>query len=95
MIIRTDHTDIRACSDFDGIGKTPIGLEDVSKYPNLIAELLKRGWSDKEVAGVASENLLRVLNKAEQVSKSMKGERPAMDIFKGRDDLHRRGFPEL
>ena len=41
-------------SDFDGIEDVPEGLEDVSKYPNLIAELLRRGWSDAEVMGLTS-----------------------------------------
>ncbi|CAO3695299.1 unnamed protein product [Umbelopsis ramanniana] len=47
-------------SDFNGIDLTPVGLEDVSKYPYLIAELLKRGWSDEDVKGVAGANLLRI-----------------------------------
>lgn len=41
-------------SDFDGIDAVPEGLEDVSKYPNLVTELLRRGWSDKEVMGLTS-----------------------------------------
>lgn len=44
-------------SDFDGIEDVPEGLEDVSKYPNLIAELLRRGWSDAEVMGLTSGEL--------------------------------------
>jgi membrane dipeptidase len=40
-------------SDFDGIPSTPEGLEDVSKYPSLITELIKRGWSDREIVGLA------------------------------------------
>ncbi|KAJ1311016.1 hypothetical protein OPQ81_009522 [Rhizoctonia solani] len=47
-------------SDFDGIEVVPEGLEDVSKYPALFAELLRRGWSRAELEGLASKNFLRV-----------------------------------
>ena len=47
-------------SDFDGVEHVPVGLEDVSGYPNLIAELLSRGYSDEDVRKVCGENLLRV-----------------------------------
>src|SRR2546422_8063613 len=47
-------------SDFDGITKVPVGLEDVSKFPDLIAELLRRGWSEQDVKKVAGLNALRV-----------------------------------
>lgn len=45
----------------------PQGLEDVSKVPSLVAELLRRGWTDIEVKAALGENLLRVLRKAEEV----------------------------
>lgn len=45
----------------------PEGLEDVSKYPNLIAELIRRDWTEKEVKAAMGNNLLRVLRRAEQV----------------------------
>ncbi len=48
-------------SDFDGIDIVPAGLEDVSCYPNLTAELLHRGWSETDVRKVLGENVLRVL----------------------------------
>ncbi|KAI8576746.1 hypothetical protein K450DRAFT_255381 [Umbelopsis ramanniana AG] len=54
-------------SDYNGIDLTPVGLEDVSKYPYLIAELLKRGWSDEDVKGVAGANLLRIWRGVELV----------------------------
>ncbi|XP_071494009.1 dipeptidase 1-like [Diadema antillarum] len=54
-------------SDFDGVPLTPHGLEDVSKFPNLIAELIERGWTETEVKAAMGNNLLRVLRKAEQV----------------------------
>lgn len=45
----------------------PEGLEDVSKYPNLIAELIRRDWTEVEVKAAMGNNLLRVLRRAEQV----------------------------
>src|SRR5256884_4266862 len=55
-------------SDFDGITEVPVGLEDVSKFPDLIAELLRRGWSELDVRKVAGLNALRVLRAAEPVA---------------------------
>ena len=55
-------------SDFDGITEVPVGLEDVSKFPDLIAELLRRGWSEADVRRVAGLNVLRVLRATEQVA---------------------------
>jgi membrane dipeptidase len=64
-------------SDFDGITEAPIGLEDVSTYPALIAELLRRGWSDGDVKRVAGLNVLRVMREAERVAARLQRERPA------------------
>jgi membrane dipeptidase len=61
-----DHVGIG--SDFDGISTTPVGLEDVAGFPNLIAELLQRGYDVKEVQKVAGLNLLRVFREAEDVA---------------------------
>jgi len=58
-------------SDFDGITEVPVGLEDVSKFPDLIAELLRRGWSEGDVKRVAGLNALRVLRAAEKVAATM------------------------
>jgi membrane dipeptidase len=55
-------------SDFDGITEVPVGLEDVSKFPDLIAELLRRGWSEEDVKKVAGLNVLRVLGAAEKAA---------------------------
>jgi membrane dipeptidase len=52
-------------SDFDGIEATPEGLGSVDKYPDLLIELMRRGWSDEDVAKVAGENVLRALAGAE------------------------------
>lgn len=65
-----DHVGIG--TDFDGIGSVPNGLEDVSKYPDLIAELLRRGVSDADAAKVVGENLIRVWKAVDAVSAEMK-----------------------
>jgi membrane dipeptidase len=57
--------------DFDGNSLWPQGLSDVSMYPNLFAELIRRGWSDHDLKLLAGENVLRALGKAEAVSKQM------------------------
>ncbi|RYN40913.1 hypothetical protein AA0112_g2577 [Alternaria arborescens] len=58
-------------TDYDGIEKTPEGLEDVSKFPDLIAELLRQGISDEDAAKIAGGNLLRVWGEADQVAKEL------------------------
>lgn len=61
-------------SDFDGIMDVPKGLEDVSKYPALIAELLRRGLSDEDAAKVVGGNLLRVWEEVDAVARRMQAE---------------------
>ena len=60
--------------DFDGNTDWPEGLSDVSMYPNLFAELIRRGWSDHDLALLAGENVLRAMGKAEAVARSMEKE---------------------
>lgn len=56
-------------SDFDGVGnQLPEGLADVGTYPALLAELMRRGWSDGDIAKLAGENVLRVMSAAEKVA---------------------------
>jgi membrane dipeptidase len=62
-------------SDFDGIPETPAGLEGVDKFPALLAELARRGWSDAELAQLAGGNLLRALGEAERVSARLRATR--------------------
>ena len=65
-------------SDFDGIPSLPVGIEDVSKLPNITYELLRRGYSEEDVRKILGENLLRVMAEAERVarasSRSVSGE---------------------
>ena len=55
-------------SDFDGISAVPQGLEDVSKFPDLIAELLRRGWKEPDLVPLLSGNALRVMRRAEAIA---------------------------
>lgn len=55
-------------SDFDGVSDLPDGLDDVSGYPRLLAELSARGWSDEELLALAGRNAMRVLRDAEEVA---------------------------
>ena len=70
-----DHVGIGG--DFDGITAVVLGLEDVSKYPALFAELAHRGWSEAALRKLAGENLLRAFGQAEAVSKKLRKSRPA------------------
>jgi len=69
-LVGIDHVGLG--SDFDGITETPVGLEDVSKYPNLIAELLRRGYSEDDIRKICGENLLRVWSDVERVAAELK-----------------------
>jgi len=73
-IVGPDHVGIGG--DFDGITDVVVGLEDVSKYPALFAELAHRGWSDDDLRKLAGENILRVMEQAEQVAARLQKTRP-------------------
>ena len=60
--------------DFDGNDKWPEGLSYVSMYPNLFAELIRRGWTDVQLEQLAGKNVLRVLRAAESVAARMQAE---------------------
>ncbi len=64
-------------SDFDGIEDTPVGLEGVDKYPALLVELMRRGWTDTDIAKLAGENVLRVMTATENVGAKLRAARPA------------------
>ncbi|MFE1321929.1 dipeptidase [Kitasatospora phosalacinea] len=71
-----DHVGIGG--DYDGTAFTPSGLEDVSGYPVLVAELLRRGWSEADLAKLTWHNALRVLRGAETVATRLRaGRRPS------------------
>ncbi len=73
------HDHVGLGGDFDGIPYTPTGLEGVDSYPLVFAELIRRGWSDDDLAKLAGGNVLRALRRAEAVAASMKDVPPAMD----------------
>jgi membrane dipeptidase len=66
----SDHVGIG--SDFDGIDTVPEGLEDVSTFPQLFAELIRRGWSDRDLKKLAGQNVLRALRAAESTAARLK-----------------------
>jgi membrane dipeptidase len=65
-LIGYDHVGLG--SDFDGIFDTPRGLEDVSKFPDLVAEMLKEGISDVDIAKIIGGNILRVWNDVDNIA---------------------------
>jgi membrane dipeptidase len=72
------HDHVGIGGDFDGIDATPTDLTGVEDYPRLFAELIRRGWSDENLAKLAGGNVLRALRQAETVAKSMRGEPAAL-----------------
>jgi membrane dipeptidase len=81
VIAGIDHVGLG--SDFDGISNTPKGLESVDKFPALLAELIRRGWSDGDIAKIAGENVLRVLAETEKVAARLRTERAASEAVIG------------
>jgi membrane dipeptidase len=66
-------------SDFDGIPDGPRGLDAVDRYPALLVELMRRGWTDSDIAKIAGENVLRVMADAERVAAKLRAERAASE----------------
>ncbi|EGE82105.1 membrane dipeptidase [Blastomyces gilchristii SLH14081] len=79
-LIGYEHIGLGA--DFDGMPDAVKGLEDVSKYPDLIAELLRRGVSEKDLQGVVGANVLRVLKEVELEAERLKDVKPLQDEVK-------------
>ncbi|MDX1403750.1 MAG: dipeptidase [Woeseiaceae bacterium] len=68
-LVGVDHVGIG--SDYDGVGDSlPIGLKDVSSYPNLVEGLLQRGYSDQDIKKILGANLLRVWRQVEEVAET-------------------------
>jgi membrane dipeptidase len=61
-------------SDFDGVDSLPEGLDDCSKLPLITYELLKRGYSERDIKKILGENFLRVFARAEEVARQMQRE---------------------
>jgi len=68
--------------DFDGMTNPPDGLPGVDGYPNLLAELIRRGWSDADLAKLTWQNALRVLRATETAAAKAQAERgPSLAVF--------------
>ncbi|MGV3768779.1 MAG: dipeptidase [Sphingobium phenoxybenzoativorans] len=67
--------------DYDGLPALPEGMDGVETYPKLLAELMRRGWSDADIAKLAGGNILRVMEAAEKVAASMRGEPAATETI--------------
>ena len=70
------HDHVGIGGDLDGITSTVVGLSGVEGYPNLFAELIRRGWSDANLAKLAGGNVLRALRRAEAVAASLRDQMP-------------------
>ena len=69
--------------DFDGVDSLPEGVDGVDKYPAILAELMRRGWSEADIRKLAGENVLRVMRGAEAVVASMADQRPSLAVLEG------------
>ncbi|MFG0257507.1 MAG: dipeptidase [Phycisphaerales bacterium JB043] len=74
-----DHVGIGG--DYDGVSSLPDGLEDVSTYPALFAELLRRGLTGSDLEKISGRNILRVMRETERVAARLQNERPASDAL--------------
>jgi membrane dipeptidase len=86
-IAGVDHVGLG--SDYDGVSSLPVGLEDVSCYPNLTAELLRRGYSEADVKKMIGGNVLRVMREVELVSHRLRAQRPPSTMKLAPDSLLR------
>jgi membrane dipeptidase len=75
QVAGVDHVGLG--SDFDGIEDAPVGLEGVDRYPALLEELMRRGWTDADIAKLAGENALRVMTAVEKAAQRLSTARPA------------------
>nr|CDI52821.1 related to Microsomal dipeptidase precursor [Melanopsichium pennsylvanicum 4] len=92
-IIGKDHVGVG--TDFDGILSVPKGFEDVSHYPDLVAKLIHRGWTDREIVGFVGENVLRVLENAEHVAHKMSKNGAQPDNTRWNDVFDHKSHNEL
>ncbi len=67
--------------DYDGISSLPLGLEDVSTYPDLFAELLRRGYSEEDLRKIAGENMLRVMRGVEATAERLQNVRGPSEVL--------------
>jgi len=67
-------------SDYDGISAVPKGMEDVTGYPVLLVELMRRGWSREDIAKVAGINILRAMREAEKAAAELQATEPPFEV---------------
>jgi membrane dipeptidase len=79
QVAGVDHVGLG--SDFDGIEDAPVGLDGVDKYPALLEELMRRGWTDSDIAKLAGENVLRVMTTVEKVALKLRASRPPSSMI--------------
>jgi membrane dipeptidase len=79
LVAGADHVGLG--SDFDGIEDTPAGLEGVDKYPALLMELMRRGWTDSDIAKLAGGNVLHAMAGAERVAAKLRETRAASGVM--------------
>lgn len=77
--IGVDYVGVGA--DYDGVPQMPVGLEDASTYPDLFAELARRGYKEEELKKIAGENFLRVFKDVENERDRLKGNPPFEDLY--------------
>lgn len=83
-------------SDFDGIDSTVSGLDSVDKYPALLLELARRGWSDDDLGKLAGGNILRVMTRVEAVSHQLQARRPeSQATLEQLDSTRQEGTPNV
>lgn len=70
------HDHVGLGGDYDGLPTLPDGMEGVDAYPRLLIELMRRGWSDADLAKLAGGNILRVMEAAERTARAMAGDPP-------------------
>ncbi|GFZ44974.1 Putative dipeptidase [Saitozyma sp. JCM 24511] len=87
MASKCGKAHVGIASDFDGMEHGVEGLEDASKYPDLIAEMLARGWTDEEVIGLMGGNLLRVMDEVDEVQLALAGEEASAEVYEERTDV--------
>jgi len=79
------HDHVGLGGDYDGLAALPEGMDGVEAYPPLLLELMRRGWSDADIAKLAGGNILRVMEAAEKVSASMAKDPPATATIQALD----------
>ncbi|MBB5984052.1 dipeptidase [Sphingobium lignivorans] len=80
------HDHVGLGGDYDGLPALPEGMDGVESYPPLLLELMKRGWSDENIAKLVGGNMLRVMAQAEKVAASMANDPPATATLKALDE---------